>query len=159
MIKNIEKMFLRAINPWGKYPRLYETNDEFITNSNWAVRKEILDRYNLPYRDYLISKWENRTIRALYSEIVDFRLEVFKDIQFSLAKKVRVDGKTKTVYYFDSEELRGILMLKIYADFLCALCRSNPTLIITKVSLGKYAYFAWYEDTLIALCAGIIENQ
>jgi len=159
MIKSIDKLFLKAIDPWGKYPRLYETNDGFITNDNWAVKKEVFDRSNLPYRDYVINKLKNRTIRALYNEIVDFRLEVFKDIQFSLPKRVRVEGKTKTVYYFDSEELRGILVLKIYADFLCALCRSNPTLIITKDSLGKYAYFAWYEDTLIALCAGIIENQ
>jgi len=158
MIKSIEKLFLRSINPWSKYPRLYETEDEFITNNNWAVRKEILERYNLPYRDYVINKWENRTIRALYNEIVDFRLGVPKDIQFSLTKKVRVDRKTKTVYYFDSDEIRGILVLKIYADFLCALCRSNPKLYMVKDEWRMRAYFVWFEeDNLIALCAGIIE--
>jgi hypothetical protein len=159
MIKNVEKLFLKAINPWGQYARLYETGDGFIFNGHWAVIKEVFDRYNLPYQNFIINKLENRTVKTLFNEIIEDSLKVFNDVQFSLSKQKRISGKRKTVYYFDSKELQGILILKIYADFLCVLCRSSPTLYIMKDGWETKAYFVWFEkNELIAICAGIPEN-
>jgi len=159
MIKSVEKLFLRVIDPWGKYARLYETKDKFITNTDWAVKKEVLKRYNLPYQDFIINKLKNREVKKLFNEIVEKGKVAKEEVFFALSKQVWVENKKKSVYYFYDRELRDISILKIYADFLCALCSSNPKLYVIKNEQLE-AYFVWFEkDKLIAMCAGIIENQ
>jgi hypothetical protein len=176
------KLFLRAIDPYGGL-KLWETEDGFITNEHWAVRKEFIEP--LQYRSYVRGRKSEmmcnvleRILKGDEERNVERNVAVYNDFDYYAVRTRVVDGRKLLFYVLDIPVLfKKVLVLTKYVDFLEAIVSSmcseaRRKLYYIEVLKGNgikelEAYFVWYrvnednveENDIVAVCAGYIERD
>jgi len=163
------KLFQQAIDPSLCDHDVYETNDGYITNGIWAVRKEFLK--SIPYQEYLSSKRYYVNFLDYVKNLLKKSVKVYHDFDYYAVRTETFEifeiTKTKQIYILDIPELfKKVGITRAYADFIegVVYCSLRKLYIIEFVGvLNKKlneAYFVWLDANdrtqINALCAGII---
>jgi hypothetical protein len=138
------KLFLRAIDPYGGL-KLWETEDGFITNEHWAVRKELMEL--VQYQGYVRGK-KSVMVRSVIGEIlkkdeegaVEKNIAVYDSFEYYAVRTEVVNGRRLDFYVLDIPVLfQRVLALKKYMDFIDMLVGSV---------LGGFKRRLYYEEVL-----------
>jgi hypothetical protein len=159
-------LFKKAVDPFKRNRFLHETKDGFITNREWAVKKELLEA--IPYQEHLSSESLEINCLDIIQEKFRKAVKVYENFDYyAVRTEVISNNKKGQIYILDIPELfRKVGILKAYADFIEGVVEvSLRKLYITEDINAIYqkeirAYFVWFDannETLInAVCAGII---
>ena len=160
-------LFKKAVDPFKRNRFLRETKDEFITNREWAIKKELLEA--IPYQEHLLAQPLEIDCLDIIQKELENTVKVYENFDYYAVRTETISNNKKgQIYILDIPELfRKIGILKVYADFIEGVVEvSMRKLYITEhvnelnsqKEIG--AYFVWSdpndETQINAVCAGII---
>jgi len=172
----VMKLFQRAIDPYGGL-KLWETEDGFITNEHWAVRKELMEL--IQYQSYVRGK-KSVMVRSVIEEIlkkdeegvVEKNIAVYDDFEYYAVRTEVVNGRKLDFYVLDISVLfKKVLALKKYMDFIDMIVGSAlggfkrrlyyEEVLKRNANKEVRPYFMWYqlngEDCdVVAICTGYV---
>jgi hypothetical protein len=165
------ELFKKAIDRSLCDHDVYETNDGYITNGIWAVRKEFLR--SIPYQEYLSPKYKSYNINCLdyVKNLLKKSVKVYHDFDYYAVRtetfEIFETTKTKQIYILDIPELfKKVGISKVYADFIegVVCCSLRKLYIIEFVDVlnkkANEAHFVWFDandrSQINAVCAGSI---
>ncbi len=177
------RLFQGAIDPYRIGRVLKETEDGFITNGHWGVRKELLECFE--YSQYIrgmVSSKVNDLLEGVFrkreGEEVERNVAIYDDFQWYAVRTEVINRRKLAFYVLDVDVLfKKVLVLKSYVDFIEALV--SGSIRVGKVRRRVYyvevlrkngsrkveSYFVWYvkgsegEDKVIAVCMGCICSE
>jgi hypothetical protein len=168
------KLFQQAIDPYRKGLVLRETEDGFVSNGHWAIKKELLEP--LQYSQY-VGEVIPFTVRGVLEEIfekkggeeVEKNVAVYEGFQYYAERIEMVGGKKLKFYILDIPVLfKKVEALKNYIDFIEAVVsgvqgsevkRKLYYVEVVKKNGNKEVrpYFVWYSgDEVVAVYIGCI---
>jgi hypothetical protein len=174
--QKLMKLFLRAIDPYGERLLLKETEDGFITNGHWAVKKELMEPFQ--YQSYVRGVL-HATVHSVVEDIlrkdeeraVEKNVAVYDDFEYYAVRTEVVNGRKLNFYVLDVPVLfKKVLALKKYVDFIDAAVggisgggfkRRLYYVEVLKKAGNKEVrpYFVWYQvngedNDVVAICTG-----
>jgi hypothetical protein len=118
------KLFQSAIDPYKYGLVLRETEDGFVSNGHWAIKKALLEplQYHSYVKDvvsFTVSAELEELFRRNEEEEVERNVAVYEDFCY-YAEREEVVGRRKLKFYIlDVPVLfRKVMILKTYADFI-----------------------------------------
>jgi hypothetical protein len=170
------KLIQRVIDPYRDGLVLRETEDGFITNGHWAVKKELMEpsQYSSYVRGVIpltVRSALEKMFKKDEEEEVERNVAFYDDFHY-YAERIEVISRRKLRFYIlDVPVLfRKVMVLKNYVDFIEALTNSMYgsevkrrlyyVEILKKDGVKEWeTYFVWYRedggnDDVIAVCMG-----
>jgi len=167
------RLFERAIDPYGFGLVLMETEDGFITNEHWAVKKELMEPLQCQQYVRGVAPFK---VHAILEEIfkkneekeVERNVAVYDNFLYYAVREEVVNHRRLAFYVLDIPVLfRKVVMLKNYADFIDAMIGGMQGNEVKRklyyVGMLKKdgdeevrPYFVWYGkgDDVVAICMG-----
>jgi hypothetical protein len=176
------KPFREVIDPCKCGKVLWETEDGFVTNGQWAIKKELLELFQ--FQSYVKGVTPFRVQWVLEEifgkkgkEDVEKNVAVYEGFRYYVERE-EIVGRRKLRFYI-LEKLkfyivnvpvlfRKAMILKTYADFIEAVVGSvyssevkRKLYYVQKVKKNGNRevspYFVWYKnEDVVALCVGCI---
>jgi len=168
------KLFKKAIDPYRFGLVLKETEDGFVTNEHWAVRKELMK--SLQYQSYVAGVVPVKVCSILEEmfekneeEEVERNVAVYEDFEYFAVREEVVNHRRLAFYVLDVPVLfKKVVVLKDYADFIEVVVGSVQGNEVKRklyyVGVLKKdgdeevrPYFLWYRgDDVVAICMGCL---
>jgi len=149
------KLFQKA-----KAPFIIETEDGYLSNTQWAIKKEYLELLKEIIKPK--SKSDAFLLRVLMNKFESDKS--IKKIENFYYYAIKQEGKS-SFYVLDIPELfKKVEINKNYADFIEAILNINGFYhnswkrILYLDTVWKDAYFVWFKNNIIAICYSQIKN-